>query len=241
MGCMRFLLPVILLAMITFAADEPTGTIQTLPPSVLQGAVDTATAKTDSIPVVVPLPLPRCTLQITTDPPGASLSLDGTVFGTSPLNIMDVDTGTHTLVVQLIGYYQKKAVIALPVAQKTSLNFQLSAPGRLSVVTVPPEAAITINGANKGTTPYRDALIKPGTYSVSLVKEHYVTVDDSVTIASGEQVTLIDTLTFTGAYRDSLQQSAAAAQNMRKRFSSGFIAGAFGLFLLILLIIEKQE
>ncbi|MBN1575401.1 MAG: PEGA domain-containing protein [Chitinispirillaceae bacterium] len=244
----RFLLPVVLCAVFAFAGDEPAAadnrghdSFQIAPDSSLPERMGTEATAGDSLSAAVPQPLPLCTLEITTDPSGASISLDGALLGSSPLNQPDLHAGRHTLVFRKPGYFQKKAVIELQAARKTALHFQLSAPARLSVKTEPPQATVSINGEGKGTTPYTDSLIKPGTYRIALHKENYRPVEDSVTVVSGGRVEVIDTLLHTDSYRDSLQQAAAAAKIRRKRFSIGLIAGTFLTFLLVLAIIEKQD
>jgi len=45
---------------------------------------------------------------VTTDPPGATVQLDGVAFGTSPIVIPKVERGTHLLKVALAGYVTRE-------------------------------------------------------------------------------------------------------------------------------------
>ncbi len=186
-----------------------------------------------------------CTLTVATVPEGVTVTLDGTRFGQTPLVISNIDTGSHVLLLQKVGYYQKRVAFSLPAAGASSLNFELSAPGRLEISTVPPGAAVAINGADRGATPYSDSLLKPGTYRVRLSKEQCVPVEKTIEISSGATVTIIDTLlTALPESRDSSDSTAVVAEPRKKKgkfFTVGMVAGVFSVFLLILAIFETRE
>ena len=185
--------------------------------------------------------VPRCTLEVTTTPAEVTVMLDDTVRGLSPLQINSLDTGKYTLILKKAGYYQKKVVITLSVPGKTVLPIKLLAPGRLEIITEPAGATIMVNGKDKGVTPYIDSLLKPASYRIELLKEHYTAIHDTVMVAESETTTVTDTLLFTDEYRDSLQRVNEAVKRKKKRLTIGILSGAFGLFLLILACIELQE
>ena len=114
--------------------------------SLARDGADSAAVTGDSVLDTSTAVLPLCTLEIVTEPEGAAVLLDGKEVGASPLIVADVDTGKHTLLIKKTGYYQKKATILLTSDRKTTLRFSLSAPGSLTIVTEPPEAAVSING-----------------------------------------------------------------------------------------------
>ena len=209
--------------------------------SLARDGADSAAVTGDSVLDTSTAVLPLCTLEIVTEPEGAAVLLDGKEVGASPLIVADVDTGKHTLLIKKTGYYQKKVTILLTSDRKTTLRFSLSAPGSLSIVTEPPEAAVSINGERKGKSPYTDSLVKPGIYFLSLEKEHYQTIVDSITVPSNGRVSRSDTLLLVASYRDSLDQAAALARKKRKRIGISVVAGLFALFLLVMAIIELQE
>jgi hypothetical protein len=243
---MFFLIFTLILTSSILASDSTT--TADMPPS---GSKNRDTLDTSNNPAKMVLQLdtaamtasdvqPRCTLDIATEPAGASVSLDGKLYGVSPTVLRNIDTGKHTLVLQKKGYFQKKAVFTLT-QQKTSLVFQLSAPGCLKVNSIPDTAEIILNGQKKGTTPFVDSLLKPGVYHFRLTREHYSPVEDSVVLAGGDLINIIDTLHFTDTYRDSVAAAQRLTDSKKRRFSMGMIAGTFGLFLLIMIIVEAQE
>lgn len=190
-----------------------------------------------SAPVVFQL----CTLTVSTVPEGASITLDGTPFGQSPLEITNIDTGSHVLLLQKVGYYQKKVALSLPESGRTALNFELSAPGRLVVVTEPPEVSVQINGRPQGITPFSDSLLKPGVYQITLSKVNYIPLEKTVIIPGGQSITLTDTLSFTEAYRATLAVPVVNQHRKERYFTMGIVAGVFSMFLLILAIVETRE
>lgn len=182
-----------------------------------------------------------CTLAITTDPPEATIQLDGETFGVSPLTIVDVDTGKHVLILKKSGFYQKKVVITLDERKTTQLHFSLTAPGSLSIISVPSGAILNLNGKNVGTTPLTDSLVKPGTYQVTLSARDYDMITESVRVKQGQKTVFSDTLRHTATFLDSVHRSDAVSAKKSRKTHTIVVAGFFGLFLLILAIIEARE
>ena len=186
-----------------------------------------------------------CTLSVATVPEGVTVTLDGSRFGQTPLVISNIDTGSHVLLLQKVGFYQKRIAFSLPAPGASSLNFELTAPGRLEISTVPPGATVVVNGADRGTTPFIDSLLKPGTYRVRLSKEKCVPVEKMIEITGGATVAIVDTLLSTLPKDRDTSASAAVLPEPRKKkgkyFTVGMVAGVFSVFLLILAIIETRE
>ena len=185
--------------------------------------------------------LPLCTLSVTTDQSDVTVKLDGEIVGVTPVNIVNIATGKHVLVLQKSGFYQKKVVITINEQKNTPLHFSLTAPGMLSVISEPPGAALAINGVAVGDTPLTDSLMKPGTYQISLSRKDHQTITDSVTVIAAKKTVLTDTLEHTPAYLDSVAQTERTIKKKSDKVHAAIVGGAFGLFLLILAIIEVQE
>jgi len=183
----------------------------------------------------------RCTLEVRTVPDGATVLFNGVVVGISPVTIPGVDVGKHTIVLQKAGYYQKKAVVTINEIKPTALDFELSAPGRLTITTVPDSADVYLDEVHKGFTPFTDSLLKPGSYAVRLEKESYVTITDTVTIGSAASVALTDTLVHPASYTDSIAYAVEVAHLKKKRLTLGLVGGTFGFFLLFILAIEGRD
>jgi hypothetical protein len=224
----------------TAASDTDSTAVPSVHHEKDSGSVESSAVTADSV-AAKPVRIPLCTLIIKTEPESAAVSLDGTFFGLSPLMISNVDTGSHTLLLQKVGYYQKKVSLTLPVPGTSDLSFELSAPGHLVVTTEPQEVNIQINGAQQGSTPYTDSLVKPGTYRITLSRENYLPLEKTVTVPGGGSVRLNDTLSYTDEYRTARAVSEVKEHRKKRHFTVGVVAGALSLFLLVIAIIEVRE
>lgn len=240
------LLPVLMMASAVLAIDQSTESAQRVSVGSESAQLADTTAPTaDSVQTgMTAAATPdssRCTLEVITTPPSATVLMDGTVRGVSPCIIPDVDTGRHTLVIQLAGHYQKRLTVTGVAGRINRISVQLTAPARLSVASEPSGALVSLNGERKGATPWIDSLAKPGIYHLTIEKESYETIKDSITVPVGGIYARTDTLRHTVAYTDSVASETKAAKVARRRFSTSLIAGVFGAFLLTLLIIEARE
>ena len=82
-------------------------------------------------------------LQVTTLPGGASVSVDGTPRGTSPVTLNGLAAGSHTVTLSKAGYVDYTGTLTLPAGKTTMLNITLvPAQGTATTpgLTQPPEA-----------------------------------------------------------------------------------------------------
>jgi formylglycine-generating enzyme required for sulfatase activity len=99
-------------------------------------------------------PLPG-RITIDTQPPGARVLIDGESVGTTPLQDLPVEAGEHVLQVQAERYLpleQPFAVSGRNIQQQLDLVLE-PAWAEVSVDSVPPGAAILVDGESAGTTP----------------------------------------------------------------------------------------
>ena len=99
---------------------------------------------------------PAPALAIVTNPPGATVLLDGTALpGTTPLMVNSglVEGQSYTLGVRLEGYSNWDATILVRPGTTTQEITLVNAAVRLHIDTVPPGASISINGATLGAAP----------------------------------------------------------------------------------------
>jgi hypothetical protein len=68
-------------------------------------------------------------------------------------------------------------------------------PGMLSVSSIPPGAAILLDGVAKGSTPKTISGILPGVHTLSLAKEGYAPYERNITISAGKPVVVTAKLT----------------------------------------------
>jgi hypothetical protein len=119
------------------------------------------------------------------------------------------------------------------VAEKLKAAICAKVYGKLSVSTVPSKASITLDGKDRGITPFSDDMLSHGKYSVTVKHSGYESVSDSLVIQIGETVERTYTLQHTTVFNDSV---FAYKKNVkRKRFvlrqsiigfvSCGFLGG----------------
>ncbi|MBN1760178.1 MAG: PEGA domain-containing protein [Chitinispirillaceae bacterium] len=219
-------------------AQAATGTV---PVSEDTAIVDTpSTGAADATVAASPAAeFPLCTLMISTDPESASVTLDGTLFGQTPLQISNIDTGAHVLLLQKVGYYQKRVAFSLPSPGTSPMNFKLTSPGRIEITTIPDGAAVKINGTQRGVTPLVDSLVKPGKYRIEVVKEGYQPSAKTMDVSGGAIVHFTDSLLSTAPQPVATPQKPEREKG--KFFTVGVVAGVFGLFMLVLAIIEARD
>jgi len=130
-------------------------------------------------------------LQITVLPTEGEVYLNEQFVGKSslskPLRLNNLLEGKHTLRV-LAGGYQKYEQ-DIRVEPRTLQNIQVSLqslPGSLRIESEPAEADVYINGQNMGKTPYSQASIAQGDYSVELRAENFEPLKQMVRIQSGQ-------------------------------------------------------
>lgn len=126
-------------------------------------------------------------LVVTSDPPGAAVTLDGTAAGTTPLNLTSVSEGDHTVTVSLAGYADQSATITVP-AGGTSKNAYTLSPNILSVSSNPAGAAVTLDGTYAGTTPLSRTAVPAGAHTLVLTLDGYDPYTATVTVVPGREL-----------------------------------------------------
>jgi eukaryotic-like serine/threonine-protein kinase len=156
-------------------------------------------------PVGMPLPAAAVsaeTVTFTSEPPGASVTLDGIPRGVTPLKI-PVTVGPHDAE---IASGAVKRVVSFAVEPNRfvthHVEFAAAAPvaqtGRLEVLTDPPGARVSVDGAPRGTTPLTVASIGIGEHRVTIAADR-TTIQRSVTVSAGTTATVVAAIAPSGA------------------------------------------
>lgn len=132
-------------------------------------------------------------MTITTNP-SADIFIDNTkrANGTFSARML---TGIYTLKAELDKHYpeERQLVVVAGKAQNISLNLKPKT-GRIDITSTPFDANIKLNGKDYGTTPttVRDLLV--GSYTLTLEKPGYGTVNKTVSITEGQTTEINETL-----------------------------------------------
>lgn len=107
---------------------------------------------------------------VSSNPPGADVSIDGARRGVTPLTI-NLPVGVHKLTISAGGVSKDLSIVSKPNVELAQ-NVELAAPapttGALSVSSDPPGLKVSIDGAPHGVTPALVDQLTPGSHVVSL-------------------------------------------------------------------------
>ncbi len=126
-------------------------------------------------------PEARGNVRVNTDPTGVQISVDGVVRGQSSarggrLMVANLSPGSHTIVGRKMGYeVHAPVVIRVRAGRRTRVKLRLKRlPAALKIFSMPPGAAVQLDGRLRGKTPLVLAgLIANESYRVSLTKAGY--------------------------------------------------------------------
>ncbi len=128
---------------------------------------------------------------VESEPSGASVLVDGEVWGKTPLQLDEVRSGAYSVQVSMDPYGSEVRNLDVEDGQQVRLSVDLTAKvGILRLVSEPPGASVTMveQGRPLGDTPLRDVPVAPGIYTLRIERQGYDTVDRIVPIEAGVSV-----------------------------------------------------
>jgi hypothetical protein len=137
-------------------------------------------------------------IYVTSQPSGATATLDGRDSYSTPCSFPVVSVGTHSLTVYLSGYQPYYASPQVTANHETTINAVLTpviSTGNLQVSSSPSGAAVYVDGNYFGHTPTTVGNLAPGSHSVSLRLSGYQEWTGTVTISAGQTTSISPVLT----------------------------------------------
>lgn len=129
------------------------------------------------------------TVNVTTEPAGAEVSVNGLLRGTSPLLVRDIPKGRARVKVRLAGFREETRDLALKAGDEQELALTLSPlPGTLFLMSEPDGAKFYVNGEVRGTSPLTLTGVEPGEYEVRAEKEGFGSLVRQVKVGNGESL-----------------------------------------------------
>jgi formylglycine-generating enzyme required for sulfatase activity len=125
---------------------------------------------------------------VTTSPAGATVTLEGTVLGSTPLHHR-VEAGERVIEIYRPGFKPMSRRLQVIAGEPVDLRSLQLVPedGRLAVASVPTGASVTVDGVFRGTTPL-ELDLAPGTrYEVKVSAAGHATSTTEVEISSGRR------------------------------------------------------
>ncbi len=125
-------------------------------------------------------------LQISTNPSGATVLMSGVEKGTTPCTLERIREGEHTLTMRLEGYKPLTHKLKLAAGETIPLSFNLERlPSGLTVTTLPEGARIYVDGVFQGESDLTLPNLSPGAHSLRAEMPGYATESRSILLNSG--------------------------------------------------------
>jgi hypothetical protein len=160
--------------------------------------------RTSGLPWPAPAPTTGV-LSVTSEPPGAAVSIDGVMRGTTPLNL-EVDGGSHQL---RVGSDPAAWTQALVVRPGVPATVHLAAPaplaasaasteaGTLEITTEPAGLPVAVDNIARGMSPISVTGLEPGTHEVAVLRGTTV-VQRTVSVEAGVPTAVLISTTTAG-------------------------------------------
>ncbi|HTL52250.1 MAG TPA: PEGA domain-containing protein [Planctomycetota bacterium] len=133
------------------------------------------------------------TLTVTTTPPGATVILDDTIIGASPVAARPLTNGRHAVRCEKDGFTPMVQTADAAVgANNLQFTLQPVAYAELSVASTPDGAEVLVDGEFKGRTPATVTKLTPGPHDLVIKKDNFTTYQGRQTLHAGEKKQLTD-------------------------------------------------
>lgn len=134
------------------------------------------------------------TIAVRSSPGGARVYIDGTYYGTTPVQVgsplsQTVTTGSHRVSVQKDGYTTYSTAVNVVSSQRSDVQATLTsgqAPGALQVSTNPTGAMVTLDHTVSLTAPATFPNVAPGIHTIVATLDGYGQVSGTIQVTSGQ-------------------------------------------------------
>jgi TonB family protein len=157
---------------------------------------------TDPAPTPLPAladdaaPLPTAgALHVTSEPEGASVTLNGEDRGTTPLDLAELPFGVYEVRLALRGHEDQTHDVSLSAGEAraevhATLSRRRATLGRVNFTSTPPGAEVTVGRQVVGKTPLEGVRLAPGRHRVSMALEGHAPWEGSVEVVAGRRISL---------------------------------------------------
>ena len=126
---------------------------------------------------------PTTRLDVTSQPPGATVRVDHTDRGVTPLTLTDLTPGPHLLQLIKPGYSDTFDTVVLEAGISRTSDFPLEPlTGILLIISDPPNCEVSVKGVSLGTTPLLVTSLESGNHRISIASPGYQTKEIEVTL-----------------------------------------------------------
>lgn len=166
-------------------------------------------------------------VSVETDPPGATVTIDGQIkSGVTPMNMKVLAGVDHTIIVERSGYRRVEERFTVGEDETRTLRYKLTrSMAKLIVNSTPRGAAVSINNKHAGRTPYSQKIRVGEKYIIEISKPSYETVQKTVIADKEEDLTIDEELKRKGSTREQVvsekQEGIKTARKGVKAASGG--------------------
>ena len=129
-------------------------------------------------------------VDISTDPKGANIFIDGVEVGVTPKIIPDLETGTHNLILNYPGYERLQKRIMVEDGKTTPISeYLVPKTGSLSILSEPIGATVYLDDFPKGQTPLDVNELPVKDYMIRLELKDYQMLEGRITVQYAENTT----------------------------------------------------
>ncbi|MBQ9430581.1 MAG: PEGA domain-containing protein [Kiritimatiellae bacterium] len=130
------------------------------------------------------------TINLTSDPVGAEVYVNGILRGKSPCKIDRIPGGQVTLELKADGFQPHSREISMAAGEVQAVDIRLQPlPGTLRIVTIPDGARVYVDNEFRGNAPYDWVNVKPGQYRVRVDMAGHESAARNVTVEQGASAT----------------------------------------------------
>ena len=125
----------------------------------------------------------------TSEPAGATVSVNGIERGTTPVEVM-VPRGGAVLTFRLDGYQDVEQSVGMSAGERRQVSVKMEGrPARLTIVTEPDKAKVFVDENYQGASPVTIASATPGEHVIRVELSGYAPVSRMVQLANGSEAT----------------------------------------------------
>ncbi|MBI3924754.1 MAG: serine/threonine protein kinase [Armatimonadetes bacterium] len=125
-------------------------------------------------------------LQVSSEPSGAQVALDGQPQGLSPVRLKELEPGEHVVTLSKPGFETHQEKVQVVAAKEAPVNAKLKpSVGALRIRSQPGGATVLLDGEKKGTTPLELQALEPGAHKLTLVRTGYLQYREDAAVEAG--------------------------------------------------------
>ena len=128
-------------------------------------------------------------LDITSDPPGAAVSVNGVPRGQTPVTVDKIEEGQSSLEILAQGYEPFRQQLSLSAGEVFKLHAPLVAiPSKLAIVTIPEGARVYVENQYKGDSPLNLDGLPAGSYRIRVEKPSFEPMARTIELGRNTEV-----------------------------------------------------